>query len=81
MSIYLPPFEDSSSIHEFCHFKKWHLLTFKSNQLISNKSLKCSNESASFFPIDFLIKLTRVLIKSIIEAVEHSNKDQKQEDL
>lgn len=37
--------------------------------------------SPQFFPIDFLIKLTRVLIKSIIEAVEHSNKDQKQEDL
>lgn len=34
-----------------------------------------------FFPIDFLIKLTRVLIKSIIEAVEHSNKGQEQEDL
>lgn len=37
--------------------------------------------SPQFFPIDFLIKLTRVLIKSIIEAVEHSNKDQKQGDL
>lgn len=37
--------------------------------------------SPQFFPIDFLIKLTRVLIKSIIEAVEHSNNDQKQEDL
>lgn len=37
--------------------------------------------SPQFFPIDFLIKLTRVLIKSIIGAVEHSNKDQKQEDL
>lgn len=37
--------------------------------------------SPQFFPIDFFIKLTRVLIKSIIEAVEHSNKDQKQEDL
>lgn len=37
--------------------------------------------SPQFFPIDFLIKLTRVLIKSIIEAVEHSNKDQQQEDL
>lgn len=34
-----------------------------------------------FFLIDFLIKLTRVLIKSIIEAVEHSNKGQEQEDL
>lgn len=37
--------------------------------------------SPQFFPIDFLIKLTRVLIKSIIEAVEHSNKGQEQEDL
>lgn len=37
--------------------------------------------SPQFFPIDFLIKLTRVLIKSIIEAVEHSNKGQKQGDL
>lgn len=37
--------------------------------------------SPQFFPIDFLIKLTRVLIKSIIEAVERSNKGQKQGDL
>lgn len=37
--------------------------------------------SPQFFPIDFLIKLTRVLIKSIIEAVEHSNKGQKQGEL
>lgn len=37
--------------------------------------------SPQFFPIDFLIKLTRVLIKSIIEAVEHSNNGQQQEDL
>lgn len=73
MPLYIPPFEDSSSIHT----KKRHLLTFKSNQLISNTNLKCCNEP----PIDFLIKLTHVLIKSIIEAAEHSNKDQKQEDL
>lgn len=37
--------------------------------------------SPQFFPIDFHIKLTRVLIKSIIEAVEHSNNGQQQEDL
>lgn len=80
MPLYIPPFEDSSSIHT----KKRHLLTFKSSQLISNTNLKCCNEPAAsfiFFPIDFLIKLTHVLIKSIIEAAEHSNKDQKQEDL